>query len=159
MEVKNNRAAAEWLEKDNNGYSLDDIRAWIAYHQQKPENLILAIEDRTNELIIGHAGLYDMDTVSGTCTFGILIGRPEYWHKGIGKAATVAMTDIAFHTPGIHTVRLHVLNEHTSAINMYMAVGFERVALLKDHTIKQGIPKDVLLMEKHHYGINDTLLS
>lgn len=158
MAIKNNREAAQWLEKDNSGYSIADIHAWINFHTNTSANLILGIEDTTKHLLIGYAGLYDIDPVLGACTFGILIGLPEYWNKGIGKAAAIAMTDMAFHTPGIHTIKLHVLNEHTHAIHLYMNIGFERVGLLKDYTKKNGKSKDVLVMEKRHYGINDHLV-
>jgi len=158
LEVKNNKEAVVWLVQDNAGYTKEDIRNWIIFHNHNEKNLILAIEDSVGKKIIGHVGLYDINPDTGICTFGILIGLPAYWHRGIGREATLAMLSIAFRTPGIHCVQLHVLHNHSHAIELYRKLGFERIKLLEAFTTKAGVPTDVLVMELHQLHDNDPTL-
>jgi lipopolysaccharide/colanic/teichoic acid biosynthesis glycosyltransferase/RimJ/RimL family protein N-acetyltransferase len=152
LPVKNNTEAAQWLENDPKVFSLEDMKAWITYHQNKESNLILAIEDKSKHCIIGHAGLYDIDPEKGICVFGILIGLPAYWNLGIGRAATEAMIHIAWNTPGIHTIELRVLHKNERAIALYRSLGFVREELLQNATIKNGVPTDVVKMLLHNHG-------
>ncbi|HMX03139.1 MAG TPA: GNAT family N-acetyltransferase [Chitinophagales bacterium] len=155
LEVKNNKEASVWLEKDPPVYTKEGLINWIRHHQSNPNNLILIIEDTINRKVIGHAGLYDINPEDGTCIFGILIGLPEYWGKGIGRAATSAMIQIAFNTPGIQTIKLHVLQINERAISLYRSMGFTNEEVFVDQTIKNGEPQDVICMKMFNHAHND----
>lgn len=145
--VKNNKLAALTLEKDNNGFSLEDMQNWINYHNVHSENAIFVIEDKLNYKIIGHVGLYDIDVAEKTCVFGILIGLPEYWNKGIGTLVTIKMIEIAFEVYGLNLIKLHVLLSHQAGIHLYEKLGFIRKEIIPSGTIKNGILTDIVVME------------
>lgn len=155
LDVKNNKEASQWLENDPPVFSLDDISKWIEFHHNKESNFILAIEDTQSRKVIGHVGLYDIDPENGNCNFGILIGLPQYWGKGIGRSCTQAMIEIAWKTPGIHRIILHVLSNNERAIEMYQSLGFIKLELLQNNTRKNGQPRDVLVMHLDHFGNTD----
>lgn len=147
LAVKNNAEAAEWLEQDPQPFTLASMQQWIQFHQQRPANKIYILESLPDLRIIGHCGLYDIDETMGTCTFGILIGLPNYWHRGIGKRAIAACVEIAKNIQGMRTIQLHVLKEHARAIHVYTQLGFTEMGILREHTVKNGIPRDVMHMQ------------
>lgn len=146
LAIKNNREAAAFLENDPPEFTQSSIQNWITFHLQKKENKIFVLEDTHKHTIIGHCGLYDIDESAGTCVFGILIGLPEYWNKGIGFAATQACISEAKKISGMQHMHLHVLSENTRAIHIYERLGFKTKRILTAHTTKNGIPKDVVHM-------------
>lgn len=135
LEVKNNKEASAMLEHENKGYSLNDIQKWTLFHLNNPLNLVFAIVDEPSQKIIGHAGFYDMQ--NNACDYGILIGLPEYWHKGIGSLVTEKLLIIGFTQFGLKKVFLSVLKINTRAIELYQRVGFKFIEE-KNIVRKQG---------------------
>lgn len=151
LQVKNNKEAALLLENDPPEFTHETIQTWIAYHLQKKENSIYILEDINQRLIFGHCGLYDIDIAAGSCIFGILIGLPAYWHKGIGLAATFATIAEAKKIKGMQHLQLHVLQENTRAIHIYEKAGFKTSRILTGHTLKNGVAKDTVHMTLELY--------
>ncbi len=147
LAVKNNREAAEWLEAENAGYTNADIVKWISRHLQEKRNLMLIIEDTAENKIIGHVALYNIDAEKSDAEFGILIGLPEYWGKGIGYAATKKMIGIATEELHLQSIHLHVLSKNTRAIHIYEQLGFKQQGLLPAPALKNGKPEPVMLMQ------------
>lgn len=133
MEVKNNREAASLLEHENAGYTLFDLQQWTMFHLTNPYNLVYAIVDAENEKIIGHAGFYDMRNQQ--CDYGILIGLPAYWHKGIGQSVTKKFLSMGFHKFDLQNIYLTVLQKNTRAVELYKRLGFK---LIEEKTIQRN---------------------
>ena len=145
-EAKNNREAANLLEGNNKGYTVADIQNWIAYHNEKSSNHILAIEDALKNKVIGHVGLYDIDKFVGTAEFGILIGLPEYWGGGLGTAATRKILEIGFQEMELNRISLHVLSDNSRAIAVYAKLGFVVEGELRAAARKGDELKNVTIM-------------
>ena len=125
LEVKNNREGAAMLEHENSGYTLKDIQNWIWFHLNNPQNLVYAIVDHENKKIIGHVGFYDIQNHG--CDFGILIGLPSYWHKGIGLIVTKKMLHIGFKELYLNKIFLSVLQKNVRAVELYKQIGFKLI--------------------------------
>ncbi len=145
LEVKNNTEAAATLEKDNSGYNEQGIKNWINSHNTNPGNDLYVIIDNATKTIIGHAGLYNIQ--SATADFGILIGLPNYWNRGIGTLITKQIIEIGFRQHKLSTINLNVLAEHTAAIAVYKKIGFKETSIITGETIKNGKPTDILIMQ------------
>ena len=125
LEVKNNREASAMLEHENSGYTLKDIQNWIWFHLNNPKNLVYAIVDLENKIIIGHVGFYEIQDHG--CDFGILIGLPSYWHKGIGLIVTKKMLQIGFKELYLNKIFLSVLQKNVRAFELYKRIGFKLI--------------------------------
>lgn len=152
FQVKNNPDAAAVLEAPSRLYSMADINHWIQFHLENPANLMLLIVDNASNLVIGHAALYNMDPTMQNADFGILIGRPEYWNRGVGRLATKKMLELAKELFQISTIRLHVLASNSRAIHLYASIGFQITGKLPDPVMKNGETVNIITMEFNHGG-------
>lgn len=125
LNVKNNREAAALLEKQNEGYKLNDMKNWIEFHTGEKKNCMLVIEETESKHIIGHAALYDMNVTSKTCVFAILIGSTSHWGKRIGRHVTEKIIELAFQKFGMQEITLHVLERNVRAVSLYFHLGFK----------------------------------
>ncbi len=55
--------------------------------------MICLIED---DHAIGRTDLFELDRQHGSCAFGITIGEPDLWGRGLGTDAVNALVDFAF---------------------------------------------------------------
>lgn len=96
---------------------------------------------------IGIIGLYNINWIHRTCEFGIYIGEKNQWGKGYAKEAVKLILDFGFDILNIRKVKLDVVSENTSAINMYKKLGFKEVGIYKAERFINGEYKDLLIME------------
>ena len=146
LRLKNNRKASYLLGGSHGDYSPDEINEWIDFHNNKPNELLLVIEDQHTGTIIGHIGLYDIDIVSKKTELGILIADDNYRGKGYGSKSTQLMVNYAFESLGMHKVTAEVLSENIASIAMFKKCGFSIDGRLRDHVFKNGRYYDVLSM-------------
>ncbi len=149
LAVKNNMEATQSLVDTHQAYDHDAIQKWITFHTRQSENDLFVIEDLANQKIIGHIALYDINPFSESCEFGILIGLPDYWQRGIGRIATTEMIEIAFHELMLNSIFLDVLQSNTRAVNLYLSLGFE---VIKETPVTNpgGVPDILFSMKKMH---------
>ena len=145
-ELKNNEKAAFLLGGIHHHYTLDEIKKWIDFHNTNPEEVLFVIEDTVARKIIGHVGLYKIDSVAKKTEFGILIADDDSRGKGYGTISTRLMVDYAFNTLGMHKVTAEVLSENLPSIAMFKKCGFSIDGRLRDDVYKNGRYYDVLSM-------------
>jgi len=98
---------------------------------------LFAVLDR-GERLIGRVGLFGIDPSGGSAELGILIGDPEDWGKGYGRAAVAAAVDLAFQELGLAAVILHTYPENLRAQRAFAAAGFRRVRELRRFSLDRG---------------------
>ena len=125
------------------GPEIDD-RWFDAYVAARDRAVRLTIE--TDGRPIGCVNLTNIHPINRSAEFSIMIGDPDCWSKGFGKAATIAMLDHGFRDLNLNRVFLHVLVENARAVKMYESVGFRREGLLRQAVFKDGEFRDELLM-------------
>jgi len=80
---------------------------------------------------IGTIELYD---ISGArCTLGIIIGERDYWGKGFGSEAIIALLDYAFSELAISQVYLRTFLDNKRAIAAFRKVGFREIRRINDN--------------------------
>ena len=130
----------------SSGYSLQAIREWIECRGKVSDDLVWAIADRETNSCLGHAGLYQIDHRVRACEFGILIGDPSRWGKGIGKEATSAIIAYGFDELNMNRIGLSVIASNTRAVRLYEGLGFVREGLKRQAQYRACGYLDVILM-------------
>jgi len=108
--------------------------------------VLLGIEDKSNQKLIGYTKLYNIDWIHRTAYFGIVIGDKDARGKGIGKETTQLMIKYAFKNLNLRKILLEVVKNNERAINLYKKIGFETEGILKDQVFIDGSYYSVLIM-------------
>jgi len=95
---------------------------------------------------VGRADLFDIDRTNGHCTFGIAIGDPELWGRGLGTDAVNAIVDFAFGELRMERVMLDTDAENHRAQAAYRKAGFVVEGRRRHHWFVDGAYGDDLLM-------------
>lgn len=74
------------------------------------------------------------------------LGSAEARGRGVGRAAQVLGLDHAFGELGLHKVFAEVLADNDAALKAQAASGFRREGYLRGHVLKNGAPRDVVLL-------------
>ncbi len=144
--LKNNKTAARLLGGNTPTYSIEDISRWVNAHNSKQDELLLVVVDTLRNEIIGHVGLYDIDSVSGKTEYGILLADDESRGKGYGTKCTMTLLDYAFNTLKLHKVTAEVLAENKASEAMFKKCGFLIDGILRDDVFKNDRYYNVLAM-------------
>lgn len=90
---------------------------------------------------IGNCMVYDVDTISGKCELGILVGNRAYWNEGYGREAVLLLMAECFEMPSMDRVYLHTLAWNARARRAFAGCGFREI-----RPVRRG-GKDFILME------------
>jgi RimJ/RimL family protein N-acetyltransferase len=90
------------------------------------------IATQTDNICIGHVGLYQIDYRVRKADFGILIGDTNQQGKGIGKAVSCVILDYGFQQLNLHKISLSVLATNERAIKLYHSIGFQKEGIMRN---------------------------
>jgi RimJ/RimL family protein N-acetyltransferase len=124
--------------------------AWIDEQIQlaaapRPAGVVFAIHDPDDGMLVGVAGLEDVDWAFGRANFGIWIGPRR--GIGLGTEATRLVLDWAFNLMGLHNVALEVYDFNEPARRCYAAAGFREIGTRRGAAVTLGRRCDVILMD------------
>ncbi|MDP1632099.1 MAG: UDP-4-amino-4,6-dideoxy-N-acetyl-beta-L-altrosamine N-acetyltransferase [Caulobacter sp.] len=95
------------------------------------------------------AGLLTLTGLSGhhrRAAWNWFIGDREARGRGAGRAAQVLGLDRAFGDLGLHKVWAEVMADNDAAMKVQIAAGFRREGYLRGHVLKDGAPRDVVML-------------
>jgi RimJ/RimL family protein N-acetyltransferase len=130
----------------SNGYSRSDLKDWLEFHRQRKDEVIWVVARKTDDVCVGHVGLYMIDHRIGMAEFAILIGDRSTWGHGLGRTCTKFAIDYAFRELNLNRVYLSVLATNERAIRLYQSLGFLDEGRLRAAQFKNGQRIDVILM-------------
>ena len=110
--------------------------------------IYFAIEDAKSNNQIGITFLNNINWISGTVQFGLLIGENSARGKGFGRDVLELILGYAFHTLNLRKISLEVISINQVAIKLYEKIGFKVEGLLKSHCFFRDQYHDVLIMSK-----------
>ena len=73
---------------------------------------------------VGRTDVFDLDRQNGSCAFGLTIGEPALWGRGLGTDAVNAIVDFAFGQLRMERVWLDTDDHNTRARAAYRKAGF-----------------------------------
>ncbi len=100
--------------------SRDRMQSYLEHVQGSQRDLVLAIVSQANDTHIGNVSLQNIDWISRSAEFAIIIGDRSHWNKGV---AYEAGSLIVKH--GLEELNLHRIYCGTSADNL----GMQKLAL------------------------------
>lgn len=145
-EIKNDPAVAALLGGHSNGYAREDLRRWVEFHRERADEVLYVIVDPARGRVVGHVGLYKIDSRIGQAEFAILLGPVAGWGKGLGKAITRFMVGLAFDHLNLRRVTLQVLSTNERASRLYRSLGFVEEGRLREAQVRNGEYVDVVMM-------------
>ncbi len=121
----------KWLEK---ALDTSDMR-----------NKAFAIETKEG-VYLGGIGLHKINWENRSAEVGIVIGKKEYWGKGYGTDAMLAILEFAFNHMNLHRVYLQVYDFNARGIKSYEKCGFKKEGVLRDDRFSRGQYHDTIIM-------------
>jgi len=127
----------------------DEMEAdWVnaVLKDQSRTRIILAIEDRSDGVLVGFVYLNAIDWLSRNGEFGILIGERGRQGKGLAKEALALVAGYAFATLNLNKLHLRVVSSNKRALRLYRTFGFMREGIQREQAFVRGRYRDVVLM-------------
>ena len=152
MAVKNDDDSALLLGGLHRHYTADDIKDWINFHNSNEDEVVFVMVDMESGHVIGHVGIYKIDTRVKKAEYGILIGCKDARGKGWGKKATTFMTEYAFNELGLHKIKALVLKDNLPSYYMFKKCGYVDEGVLVDENFKNDRYYDVVMMAAFDNG-------
>ena len=121
----------KWLEK---ALDTSDMR-----------NKAFSIETKDG-VYLGGIGLHKINWENRSAEVGIVIGKKEYWGKGYGTDAMLAILEFAFNHMNLHRVYLEVYDFNVRGIKSYEKCGFKKEGALRDDRYSRGKYHDTIIM-------------
>jgi RimJ/RimL family protein N-acetyltransferase len=112
-----------------------------------PTSVVFALYEAATLRFIGLAGLFNLDHLSRTAEFFILIGPADARGRGYGVEATRLVLDHAFIALGLVSVRLVVFSYNPGAMRTYEKAGFKPAGVLRRNKMMGGKLWDTILMD------------
>lgn len=117
-------------------YPLDEARRWI--DEPHADGVLWAIEDRADGEFAGVTGLDRIDHRNRNCWWGIWIGPPSRWGRGLGTEACRLATRFAFRQLAMEKVCLSVYDTNPRARQVYERCGYELEGSLPRDSLVEG---------------------
>jgi RimJ/RimL family protein N-acetyltransferase len=113
---------------------------------QSRTRVVLAIEDKTDGVLVGFVYLNNIDWFARNAEFGILIGERSRHGKGLAREALSLVAGYAFETLNLHKLYLRVVAFNKRALALYRAFGFAEEGVQRQQAFVRGRYYDVVLM-------------
>lgn len=154
LQIEDAPQYAEWINdlETSVGLTLSDClltvekeKELLTHLQSEPYNF--AIVEKRTDILLGSAGLIDIDYINRRAGIGIFIGNKKYLGKGIGSEAMQLLLDFAFNILNLHSIYLKVFEFNKIARNCYKKIGFREVGRLRDAKWICGRAYDEIYMD------------
>jgi RimJ/RimL family protein N-acetyltransferase len=107
---------------------------------------VFGIEKIEDKKLIGITIIKNINLIHRESEFAIYIGDEEERGKGYSRIATLLTLKFGFYSIGLNRIFLKVLEENTTAINLYEKVGFIKEGMLRKSVFKNNDFKNEIIM-------------
>lgn len=120
----------------------EEAVAWFRSLTGKPDQLLVGIE--VGGRLTGYAVVEDVDEVNRKCEIGLVIGQPDRWGKGVGRAVAAALLRYCFETLGLHRVLAVIARGNARSEALFSGLGFTHEGTLREAALRNGSHTDLL---------------
>lgn len=145
--------AASWMNDRRVTERLANYMPWSVSAERKvladfisSEHIGLGVVLRQSDELIGASGLSSINHRDQIATFGIVIGFPEHWGKGIGTEVTRLVRDLGFEDLNLNRIELRVDVDNAAGIAAYERAGFRREGIRRQARFRKGTHVDEHMM-------------
>ena len=124
--------------------TLPEEKQWVKTRKKERPQTTFAI-DTSEGIHVGRTSLI-LDKRNNNASFGIMIGEPRYWGRGLGSETVQLMLDLAFRKMKLHRVELKVYSYNPRARKVYIRAGFCNEGIKREHVRFGGKYHDVHMM-------------
>jgi [ribosomal protein S5]-alanine N-acetyltransferase len=122
------------------------------------KRIVMAICREENDLHIGNIGFHDISPVHRRAELGLVIGERTLHRKGYGTDALKLMITYGFDSLNLERIFLRVMSSNEAAVGCYEKLGFQREAVLRQQTYREGSYFDEIVMGllKEEWAVQQT---
>ena len=95
---------------------------------------------------VGIIQLNNIDYISGTATWGFIIGETNNQGRGIGTEFSKLILYYAFNYLNLRKITSFIIDDNVISTRFFQKLGFEEEGILRKHHFIDGKYKDVLIM-------------
>jgi len=123
------------------------------YDSQYPDAVMFAVCDIDTDLYIGNARLCQIDWENKNCVYGRMIGRKEYYKKGIGTEMLAMLMEYAFYQLGMHRIWTEIIPSNIGSVKSNIKAGLSKEGLRREAKFVNGKFEDLIMfsMLKQEY--------
>lgn len=118
--------------------SWDSIDREYEKLRESKRDVIFAIVENKKDLLIGIAGLYEINWLSRFAELRIVIGEKKFWNKGYGTEAVNLLVEYGFDKLNLHKVELGVNASDERANKAYIKAGFVYEGTKRHYHFRNG---------------------
>lgn len=125
-------------------YTIEAARAYINDVKDLKRDLVLAIVTKESGRHIGNISLQNIDYISRTAEYAIMIGDKEYWGKGIATEASGLILAHGFNALNLHRIYCGTSNKNIAMQKTALALGFVQEGVRREAFFKSGEYVDII---------------
>lgn len=147
MRLRNDVALQTQLMSQPRPNSRDRVKQWLKDWSERTDGVFFVVASAENDGVLGYVQLANIDVMHGRGDLGICLD-PSVHGRGLADQTMELLQTYVIQVFGLRKILLQVFCSNLRAIRFYENQGFERVGVLREHTLLQGSYVDVLIMEK-----------
>ncbi len=109
-----------------------------------PENIVLAVIDKSAGKHIGNVGLYGINWLMRIAELRILLGDRDHWGQGKGFEAYRLILEYGFDRLNLRRIVAGARADNTGSIVLLKKVGFVQEGCEREHFLRNDQPYDIL---------------
>ncbi|MCB2076179.1 MAG: GNAT family N-acetyltransferase [Novosphingobium sp.] len=131
---------------DSRNLTVDDCREYLRNGRETRTHFMYAVIDNESGLHIGNVKIGPINWAHGTSDLVTVIGRREFWGKGLATEAIRAGIEIAFKDYGIRKLSGGIAEGNEGSVKAYTRAGWVIEARMKGHHLIDGEPRDRIVV-------------
>jgi ribosomal-protein-alanine N-acetyltransferase len=140
-------------------HTADSIGAFVETCNRDPDVLLLGIFDRGSGLHLGNIKLGPVDRHHLVADLGIIIGRKQFWGRGVACESIVLLRDHAFAFEGLHKLTAGCYATNAGSAKAFEKAGFSLEARLPEQYQSGGSWVDGLRFGCLNRSVNNLIPS
>lgn len=128
---------------DAHNLTRQEVLENIAKGKKLGVHVMLAIIENTSGKHIGNVKVGPINKVTKVSDLVTVIGDLGSHGKGYGRDAILAGSHYAFENLGIRKLAGRINVKNIASVKAYMAAGWYIEGVLREHTLRNGVPEDV----------------
>ena len=131
----NDPEIVQFTESRFSSHSMESIREFAQACHGDPDVILFGIFDNATELHIGNIKLGPINRRHLLGDIGIIIGRREFWGKGIATEAISLLRDYAFSEMGLHKLAAGCYSTNLGSAKAFEKAGFALEGRRPNHSL------------------------
>jgi len=124
-------------------YTITKGETYVASLDHDQSKLVLAIIDKESNRHIGNVSLQNINYISRTAEFAIIIGEKDCWGKGYAFEAAKVVIEHGFKSLNLNRIACGTFSSNIAMQKLAIKLGFEQEGVRKEAFYKDGVYLDI----------------